>query len=87
MATAPFIPSGPGVSTSFAPSATSTFLRSMLIVSGMVRTHSYPRAAAAKARAMPVFPLVASRIALPFFRRPRFSASHTIEAPIRHFTE
>ena len=75
------------MSTSFAPSATSTFRRSMLIVSGMVSTHSYPRAAAAKARAMPVFPLVASRMALPGFRSPRFSASHTIEAPMRHLTE
>ncbi len=59
----------------------------MLMVSGMVRTHSYPRAAAAKARAIPVFPLVASRMALPGLSAPRFSASHTIDAPIRHFTE
>ena len=84
---APFIPTAPGVSTSFAPRATSTFRRSMLIVSGMTRTHSYPRAAAAKASAIPVLPLVASRIALPGFSSPRFSASHTIDAPIRHLTE
>ena len=44
-------------------------------------------AAAAKARAMPVFPLVASRMARPGFRSPRFSASHTMDAPIRHLTE
>ena len=59
----------------------------MLIVSGMVSTHSYPRAAAAKARAMPVFPLVASRMALPAFRAPLFSASQIMAAPIRHLTE
>ncbi len=36
---APFMPFGPSVSTSFAPSARSTTRRSMLIVSGMISTH------------------------------------------------
>ena len=36
---------------------------------------------------MPVLPLVASRIALPGFSSPRFSASQTMDAPIRHLTE
>ena len=39
-AIAPFIPREPGVSTSFAPRATSTLRRSMLIVSGITSTHS-----------------------------------------------
>ena len=34
-----------------------------------------------------MLPLVGSRIALPGSSAPRFSASHTIAAPIRHFTE
>ena len=59
----------------------------MLMVSGIVRTHSRPREAAANASAMPVLPLVASTIALPGPSRPFFSASHTIEAPMRHLTE
>jgi hypothetical protein len=46
-----------------------------------------PRDAPAKARAMPVLPLVASTMALPGLRRPRSSASQTIAAPMRHFTE
>ena len=36
---------------------------------------------------MPVLPLVASMIALPGLSTPRFSASHTIAAPMRHLTE
>src|SRR5271165_7083958 len=36
---------------------------------------------------MPVFPLVGSTISMPGFNTPRFSASHTIAAPMRHFTE
>ncbi len=36
---------------------------------------------------MPVFPLVGSMSSLPGLRIPRFSASHTMEAPMRHFTE
>ena len=36
---------------------------------------------------MPVFPLVGSISSLPAVSTPRFSASQTIAAPIRHFTE
>ena len=36
---------------------------------------------------MPVFPLVGSISSLPGVRTPRFSASQTIAAPMRHFTE
>jgi hypothetical protein len=56
--TAPFIPSAPGVNTSSAPKALSRFLRSILIVSGIVRISLYPLAAATQASPIPVFPLV-----------------------------
>ena len=36
---------------------------------------------------MPVLPLVASTMVLPGPSTPRDSASHTIAAPMRHFTE
>jgi hypothetical protein len=36
---------------------------------------------------MPVLPLVGSTISTPGFSTPRFSASHTMAAPMRHFTE
>src|ERR1019366_8897550 len=83
----PAIPSEPSVRIRLAPSALSTLRRSTDMVSGMVSVMGYPRAAATKARAIPVFPLVGSMSALPGFRMPRFSASQPIEAPIRHFTE
>src|ERR1017187_8935627 len=83
----PAMPSKPSVRIRLAPSALSTLRRSTDMVSGMVSVMGYPRAAATKARAIPVFPLVGSMSALPGFRMPRFSASQTIEAPIRHFTE
>ena len=66
---------------------TRTFLRSMLMVSGMVRVILYPLAAATYARAMLVLPDVGSTISIPGFNFPVFSASHIIAAPIRHFTE
>jgi hypothetical protein len=87
LAIAPFIPSGPGVSTRFAPSSASTRRRSRDIVSGIVNVILYPRAAATNARAIPVLPLVGSTISIPGFSTPRFSASQIIAAPMRHFTE
>src|SRR4029453_18429442 len=86
-AMAPFMPFAPSVSTSVAPYATSSLRRSMLIVSGIVSVSGMPRAAATNASAIPVFPLVGSTIALPGPSSPRFSASHIIAAPRRHFTE
>ena len=83
----PAMPCAPSVSTRLAPNALSTLRRSTDMVSGMVSVMGYPRAAATKARAIPVLPLVGSISALPGFRMPRFSASHTMDAPIRHFTE
>ena len=59
----------------------------MLMVSGIVSVMGMPRAAATKASAMPVLPLVGSTISLPGPSRPRFSASQIIAAPMRHFTE
>ncbi len=59
----------------------------MLIVSGMVRVRGMPRAAATKARAMPVLPLVGSTISTPGLSSPFFSASQIMLAPMRHLTE
>jgi hypothetical protein len=36
---------------------------------------------------MPVLPLVGSTMRMPGFSTPRCSASHTMAAPMRHFTE
>ena len=83
----PSCPVRPGVRISLAPNATSTLRLSMVMVSGMVSTHSMPRDAAANASAMPVLPLVASMMVLPGPNRPRFSASATMAAPMRHLTE
>ena len=86
MATAPAIPSEPGVSTISAPNARSRTRRSTDMVSGMVSVMGMPRAAATKASAMPVLPLVGSTISLPGPSTPRFSASQISAAPMRHFT-
>jgi hypothetical protein len=59
----------------------------MLMVSGMVSVSGMPRAAATKASAMPVLPLVGSTSLLAGPSSPRFSASQIIAAPMRHFTE
>jgi hypothetical protein len=87
LATAPFIPSEPGVRMSSAPKAASSILRSLLIVSGMVSTTLYPRAAPTIASAIPVLPLVASTIVPPGLSWPDLSAASTIATPIRSFTE
>ncbi len=81
------MPAAPSVKISFAPSALSTLRRSSDIVSGISSVQAYPRAAATKARAIPVFPLVGSINSLPGLRIPRCSASQIIDAPMRHLTE
>ena len=81
------MPSSPGVNSSRAPNILRTRRRSMLIVTGIVKVIGYPRAAATKARAIPVLPLVGSISSMPGLSTPRFSASQIIEAPMRHFTE
>ncbi|MBT9162661.1 MAG: hypothetical protein DDT27_01220 [Dehalococcoidia bacterium] len=83
---APFIPSAPGVSTSSAPKADKSCLRSRDMVSGMVRISRYPRAAQTKARAMPVLPLVGSTITVSLLISPFSSASTIIDTPMRSFT-
>ena len=59
-AIAPFIPFSAGVSSSRAPSRASILRRSIDMLSGMHSVSFSPLAAATKARAMPVLPLVGS---------------------------
>src|SRR5580692_58592 len=61
-------------------------LRSGDTLDGIARRTGIPRAAPIMARAIPVLPLVASRIALPGLSTSRFWASRTIEAAARSFT-
>ncbi len=58
----------------------------MLIVSGIVRTTEYPRAAPAMARPMPVLPLVASTTVPPGRRSPEASAASSIATAMRSLT-
>ena len=83
---APFIPFAPSVSTSSAPYAFKIFLRSALIVSGMVSMIRYPFAAAMDASPIPVFPDVGSIITDPSFKSPLLSASSSIAFAILSFT-
>ncbi len=82
----PGIPSPPGVRINSAPNALSIIRRSTDIVSGIVSVSRYPLAAHTNASAMPVLPLVGSTTCIPGLRRPDFSASQIIAAPMRHFT-
>jgi hypothetical protein len=61
--------------------------RSMVMVSGMVKTQRKPRAAAAKARPMPVLPLVGSTMTMPGRSVPRSRASSIMATPMRSFTD
>jgi len=85
--TAPRMPSEAGVSTSSAPNPRRRARRSFDMDSGMVSTTWYPRAAPTMARAMPVFPEVASTMVPPGGRVPAASAAFTMETPMRSFTE
>ena len=85
--TAPFMPSAPGVRMSSAPKARRSARRSFDMVSGIVSTTSYPRAAPTIASAIPVLPLVASTIVPPGPSDPSASAASMIETPIRSLTE
>ena len=80
------MPFGPSVSTSRAPSTLRILRRSVVIVSGMVRISLRPRAAATKARAIPVLPLVGSIRTVSLLILPLFSASSIIAAPMRSLT-
>ena len=66
----PLIPFSPGVSTSLAPSAAKSAMRSWDMVSGMVRIRGYPLMAATKASPTPVLPEVGSMMTLPGLSRP-----------------
>ncbi len=83
---APAIPSDPGVKTSSAPNICKRFLRSTLMVSGMVKISRYPLAAATKARAIPVFPDVGSMRTVSFFIDPFLSPASIMLTPIRSLT-
>jgi len=58
----------------------------MLIVSGMVSTQRYPRAAHTMASAIPVLPLVGSSTMVSGPSRPPRSAASIMATPIRSFT-
>ncbi len=84
--TAPFMPSGPGVRTISAPNARISARRSTLIVSGIVMTTRYPRAAPTRASAMPVLPDDPSTMVPPACSSPDSSAASMIATPRRSFT-
>ena len=79
LAIAPFIPSFPGVSMISAPKAFNRFLRSTLIVSGIVNISLYPFTADTNANPTPVLPLVGSIITAPGCRLPVASAVSIID--------
>ncbi len=83
---APFMPFGPSVRTTRAPRILRSLRRSVLIVSGMVRMSLRPLAAATKASAMPVLPLVGSIRTLSLVILPDLMASSIIEKPMRSLT-
>ena len=58
----------------------------MLIVSGIVSTHRYPRAAHTIASEIPVLPLVGSRMIVSGRICPACSAASIIATPMRSFT-
>ena len=57
------------------------------MVSGMTRTHLYPREADIMAMAMPVFPEVGSMMVPPCLRSPLASASLIMERTARSFMD
>ena len=85
--TAPGIPSEAGVKTISAPNALINLRRSRLMLSGMVTTRRYPRAAHVNASAIPVLPLVGSITTVSLVIRPSASAASIIATPIRSLTD
>ena len=61
--------------------------RSIDMLSGITRIRFSPLAAATKASAMPVLPLVGSTMVVPSLIRPLASIASIIETPMRSFTE
>ena len=75
---APRMPSRPWVSTTSAPSAVTIFLRSTLMVSGMVKIRCSFFAAHTNASPIPVLPLVGSIMTESLFRSPFSCASSSM---------
>ena len=86
-AIAPFMPFAPSVSTSSAPYAFISCLRSTDIVSGITMIILYPLAAATAASPMPVLPEVGSMMTESGVSFPLFSASSIIAFAILSLTE
>ena len=86
-AMAPFMPFSAGVSSSRAPSSASILRRSIDMLSGMHRIRRRPLAAATKASAMPVLPLVGSISTVSASMRPCASSASIIATPMRSLTE
>ena len=84
---APFIPLSAGVSTSSAPKAPRSFLRSSDMDSGMVTMSFRPSAAATKASPTPVLPDVGSTMVPPGGSLPFCRASRIMDTAILSFTE
>ena len=70
-----------------APYALSMSIFSLLILSGIVHTHRYPRTAATIARPRPVLPEVLSTSVAPGPSRPAASARRIMFQAIRSLTE
>ena len=84
---APVMPFAPSVSTTWAPYARMSFMRSALMVFGMVSTTLYPLAAPIAASPMPVLPEVGSIIVAPGRSLPSRSAASIILSATLSFTE
>ena len=83
---APRMPSRPWVSTTSAPSAVTIFLRSTLMVSGMVKIRCSFFAAHTNASPIPVLPLVGSIITVLSLISPSFIPCSIIASATRSFT-
>ena len=84
---APSIPFEPSLSMTLAPKANSIWRLSLVMVSGITRSRSYPFTRQTKASPIPVFPLVGSMTVIPFFSFPFFSASSIMYLVMRSLTE
>ena len=81
------MPRSAGVSSSRAPSRISILRRSIDMLSGITRISFSPLAAATKASAMPVLPLVGSTMTVSSLISPLASSASIMETPMRSFTE
>jgi hypothetical protein len=86
IATALFDPPAAGEKMISAPYIRSRSTRSLDTFSGITQTSRYPRSFATMASAMPVLPLVGSRMVSPARSRPASSAARTIHSAGRSLT-